>query len=126
MRRKIPIAVFLLCAALCLPAATDPSPGWGVTRCLVVGFDRFVTMPSTGHASENNTETMVNLLEAFLPGEKQITQHVGGPGSAEDFENLIRETFSGAREEDTALLYLSTHAPEGNAGPDPRAEGADG
>ena len=109
MRRKIPIAVFLLCAALCLPAATDPSPGWGVTRCLVVGFDRFVTMPSTGHASENNTETMVNLLEAFLPGEKQITQHVGGPGSAEDFENLIRETFSGAREEDTALLYLSTH-----------------
>lgn len=102
-------AALMLCAALCLPAVTDPSPGWGVTRCLVVGFDRFVTMPSTGHASENNTETMAALLEDFLPGEKQITLHVDGPGTVKDFEDLIQDTFRGAREEDTALLYLSTH-----------------
>ena len=102
-------AALLICAALCLPSATAPSPGGGMTRCLVIGFDRFVTMPPTGHASENNTETMAALLEEFLPGEKQITRHVGGPGSTEDLENLIRESFAGAREEDTALLYLSTH-----------------
>ena len=102
-------AALMLCAALCLPAVTDPSPGWGVTRCLVVGFDRFVTMPSTGHASENNTETMAALLEDFLPGEKQITLHVDGPGTVKDFEDLIQDIFRGAREEDTALLYLSTH-----------------
>lgn len=108
-RTKKPIAAVLLCVALCLPAVTAPSPGWGMTRCLVVGFDRFVTMPSTGHASENNTMTMAALLEDFLPGEKQITLHVDGPGSIEGFEDLIRETFADAREDDTALLYLSTH-----------------
>ena len=108
-RTKKPMAAVMLCVALCLPVATAPSPGWGVTRCLVVGFDRFVTMPSTGHASENNTETMAALLEDFLPGEKQITLHVNGPGNVDDFEDLIRETFAGSRMEDTALLYLSTH-----------------
>ncbi len=102
-------AALLLCVSLCLPAVTDPSPGWGITRCLVVGYDRFVTMPTTGHASENNTLTMAKLLEDFLPGEKQITRHTGGPGRVKDFEELIRETFSGTREEDTVLLYLSTH-----------------
>ena len=111
MRKTVKRAAvtLMLCAAMCLPAATDPSPGWGVTRCLVVGCDRFVTMPPTGHASENNTRTMAALLEDFLPGEKQITLHVDGPGSTEDFEDLIRATFAGAREEDTALLYVSTH-----------------
>lgn len=111
MRKTVKRAAvtLMLCAAMCLPAATEPSPGWGVTRCLVVGCDRFVTMPPTGHASENNTRTMAALLEDFLPGEKQITLHVDGPGSTEDFEDLIRATFAGAREEDTALLYVSTH-----------------
>jgi len=107
----------MLCVALCLPAMTAPSPGWGMTRCLVVGFDRFVTMPSTGHASANNTETMAALLEDFLPGEKQITLHVDGPGSIEDFEGLILETFAGARDEDTALLYISTHGVDREGAP---------
>ena len=80
-----------------------------MTRCLVIGFDRFVTMPGTGHASENNTETMAALLEDFLPGEKEITVHVDGPGTIDALEELIRETFAGAREEDTVLIYLSTH-----------------
>ena len=106
---KRAVTALLLCAALCLPAKTDPGQGWGVTRCLVVGFDRFLTMPSTGHASQNNTETMAALLEDFLPGEKQITLHVDGPGSIDDFEDLILETFADARKEDRALLYLSTH-----------------
>jgi hypothetical protein len=108
-RTRKPIAALMLCAVMCMPAATEPSPGWGVTRCLVVGCDRFVSMPSTGHASENNTLTMAALLEDFLPGEKQITLHVDGPGSVDAFEDLIREAFAGAREEDTALLYISTH-----------------
>ena len=82
MRKTVKRAAvtLMLCAAMCLPAATDPSPGWGVTRCLVVGCDRFVTMPPTGHASENNTRTMAALLEDFLPGEKQITLPMDGPG----------------------------------------------
>ena len=101
--------MLVLCAVLSLPAMTSSTPGSGITRCLILGFDRFVTMPSTGHASANNTETMAALLEDFLPGEKQITIHVDGPGSIGGFEELIRETFAGAREEDTALIYLSTH-----------------
>ena len=99
----------MLCAVLCMPGITASSPQENVTRCLVIGFDRFVTMPSTGHASANNTETMAALLEDFLPGEKQITIHVDGPGTISGLEELIRETFEGAREEDTALVYLSTH-----------------
>jgi len=99
----------MLCAVLCMPGITASSPQESVTRCLVIGFDRFVTMPSTGHASANNTETMAALLEDFLPGEKQITIHVDGPGTISGLEELIRETFEGAREEDTALVYLSTH-----------------
>ena len=109
----------VLCAALCLPGIAASKTGEGMTRCLVIGFDRFVTMPSTGRASANNTETMAALLEDFLPGEKQITIHVDGPGNIDGFEELIRETFAGAREEDTALVYLSTHgvsAPEAPGG----------
>ena len=118
-RRRTRIATAALCAALCLPAMTASSPWGGVTRCLVVGFDRFVTMPSTGHASANNTGAMASLLEDFLPGEKQITIHVDGPGTIDGFEKLVLETFAGAREEDTALVYLSTHgvsAPEAPGG----------
>jgi hypothetical protein len=108
-RRRTWIATAMLCAVLCMPGITASSPQESVTRCLVIGFDRFVTMPSTGHASANNTETMAALLEDFLPGEKQITIHVDGPGTISGLEELIRETFEGAREEDTALVYLSTH-----------------
>ena len=109
-RVRKPIAVLMLCLAICLPGMTVSSPGGGgVVRCLVIGFDRFVTMPSTGHASANNTETMATLLEDFLPEKKQMRVHVDGPGTAEEFEELIRESFAGAREEDTTVIYLSTH-----------------
>ena len=108
-RKRTAIAALALCLSLSLPGMTSSTPGGGVTRCLVVGFDRFVTMPSTGRASANNAETVAALLEDFLPGEKRITVHVDGPGSVGGFEELIRETFAEAREEDTALIYLSTH-----------------
>ena len=107
-RKRILITLMLLCLCLLLTAAGS-APESGMTRCLVIGYDRFVKMPSTEPASANNAETMAVLLEDFLPGEKQIRLQVNGPGTVEEFERLVLETFGENREEDTALLYMSTH-----------------
>ena len=95
------LAALLLCAAT---AAAE-----GVTRCLLIGYDRFVLMPSTEPASANNTEMMNALLEQFLPGPVTVTRRVNEPGTVDGFEALAMETFAGAEESDTALVYLSTH-----------------
>ena len=81
----------------------------GVTRCLLIGCDRFVSMPWTEPAGANNAAAMEALLWDFLPGEAEITLRVNGPGTVEEFRQLVREAFRQAGEEDTALLYLSTH-----------------
>ena len=83
--------------------------GEGVTRCLLVGCDRFVSMPGTEPASANNVETMAALLEDFLPEDAPVSCRVNGPGSVGEFELLVAETFREAKEADTALIYLSTH-----------------
>lgn len=103
---------WLLCLAAVLAAAAgliSACAAEGVTRCLLIGCDRFVSMPSTEPAGANNTEVMEALLRDFLPGETQITRRVNGPGGTDEFAELAEEAFRGAGEEDTALLYLSTH-----------------
>jgi len=106
------LAALLLCAAT---AAAE-----GVTRCLLIGYDRFVLMPSTEPASANNTEMMNALLEEFLPGPVIITRRVNEPGTVDGFEALAMETFAGADEKDTALVYLSTHGVLTRDGEQPR------
>ena len=81
----------------------------GVTRCLLIGCDRFVSMPGTEPASANNVDTMEALLADFLPEGTEIARQVNGPGSAEGFGKLAEETFRDAKAADTALIYLSTH-----------------
>ena len=97
----------LLLAVLLL--YTVPSMASGVTRCLLIGCDRFFLMPSTEPASANNTAIMEAVLTDFLPEETVITRRENEPGTVEGFETLVADTFSGADEADISLVYLSTH-----------------
>ena len=81
----------------------------GVTRCLLIGCDRFVSMPGTEPASANNVDTMEALLADFLPDGTEISRQVNGPGSTAGFERIVADTFRDAKQADTSLIYLSTH-----------------
>ena len=83
--------------------------GGGMTRCLLIGCDRFVSMPGTEPAGVNNVETMEALLADFLPEESTIIRQVNGPGTVAGFEQLAADAFRKAKPEDTSLIYLSTH-----------------
>lgn len=103
------VACFLLCLLFIPLLGMKGGTGEGVTRCLLIGCDRFVSMPSTEPAGANNVETMAALLEDFSGGDTVITRQVNGPGTVAGFEKLIEDTFREARDVDTALVYLSTH-----------------
>ena len=83
--------------------------GGGVTRCLLIGCDRFVSMHGTEPASANNVDTMEALLTDFLPEGTAIIRQVNGPGTVAAFEQLAKEAFRDSKETDTALIYVSTH-----------------
>ena len=102
----------LLCLLLCLlliPIGLKNAGGDGKTRCLLIGCDRFVSMPGTEPASANNVDTMAALLTDFLPKGATVQQQVNGPGTIGGFEELIADTFRDANTADTAVIYLSTH-----------------
>ena len=108
MKKKV-----LLCLLFCLLLIPLPGmksgQGEGVTRCLLIGCDRFVSMPGTEPASANNVDTMEALLSDFLPEGTPIFRQVNGPGSVEGFEQLAADAFREAGNADTSLIYLSTH-----------------
>ena len=107
MKKKL--LCFFLCVLLLPLGVIKSAGGDGVTRCLLIGCDRFVSMPDTEPAGANNVETMGALLTDFLPGEVRIQRYVNGPGTVEGFERLVADTFRDANDADTALIYLSTH-----------------
>lgn len=80
-----------------------------MTRCLLIGCDRFVSMPGTEPASANNVDTMEALLADFLPENTTIARQVNEPGTVAAFEQLVAETFRDAKRADTSLIYVSTH-----------------
>ena len=84
-----------------------PEPG--VRRCLVIGYDDFVTMPDTAPCSANNAEIMNALFLDFVPEAETVVRRVNEPGTTDGLETLIRETFREAAPEDTSYLYMSTH-----------------
>lgn len=99
----------LLCLLFVPLMGMKGGTGEGGTRCLLIGCDRFVSMPSTEPAGANNVETMAALLEDFLGEDAAIYRQVNGPGTVEVFEALVKESFREAKGADTALIYLSTH-----------------
>ena len=103
------LALLAGAAILLWPPGMEQGKAEGVTRCLLVGCDRFVSMPWTEPASANNVETMGALLTDFLPADATVSRLVNGPGTVNGFEELVTDTFRDTQETDTALIYLSTH-----------------
>lgn len=99
----------ILFVVLSLIRGLRPSGDGGVSRCLVIGYDRFVTMTDTAPCSANNAEIMTALLADFTEKPEKTVRRVNGPGSADGLEALIRETFREAGETDVSYLYISTH-----------------
>ena len=99
MKRKGLIGLLLGLVLLAAAAALLWPPGMrqgtaeGVTRCLLIGCDRFVSMPNTEPASANNVETMDALLTDFLPADATVCRQVNGPGTVRGFEELVTDTF---------------------------------
>ncbi len=84
-----------------------PKPG--ITRCLLIGCDRFVSMHGTEPAGANNVETMEALLSDFLPENTTVIRQLNGPGTVAGFEQIVADAFRKAKDEDISLIYMSTH-----------------
>ncbi len=99
----------MLFAVLSLARDAGQSAGGGVSRCLVIGYDRFVTMADTAPCSANNAEIITSLLADFTDSPVTTVRRVNGPGTVDGLEALILETFREAGDADTSYLYISTH-----------------
>ena len=101
-----------LCAVMtAFLSAAFPAPAAATAeyRCLAVGMDLFVNETATAPCSANNAEMMAGLLGDCLPEGTRVTRRINGPGTGAEMESLILEAFRGSGEEDTSVLYLSTH-----------------
>ena len=81
----------------------------GVTRCLLIGCDRFVSMPGTEPASGNNVNTMAALLKDFMPEGTRTFLQMNGPGTVAEFDQLVDDAFGDVKKADTSVIYVSTH-----------------
>lgn len=102
LRRWIPV----LTLALLLSGSAFAD---GQVFSLLIGCDRFVSMPDTAPASETNTARMAEILTACVPGAAEPRRTVNGVGDAETLAALIGETFAGAGEDSVSWIYISTH-----------------
>lgn len=106
------VALLTAAAAFLLPHRilhAEPEPPAAEFRCLAVGMDRFVNEENTAPCSANNAETMAGLFGDCLPEGTKIIRRVNGPAGRAEMESLILEAFGDAGQEDTSILYLSTH-----------------
>lgn len=122
MKKKV-VTGLILCMVIVLVMGVigvlrnRPNPG--LTRCLLIGCDRFVSMPGTEPAGANNVETMEALLSDFLPEKTTVVRQLNGPGTVAGFEQIVADAFRKAKEEDLSLIYMSTHGllEDGEDGP---------
>ena len=88
--------------------ANDPSLP-GVSRCLVLGYDHFVSLADIAPCSAHNAAVMTALLTDFAPDLQSVIRRVNSPGTISGLEQLIRFAFRDSAPQDTCFLYLSTH-----------------
>lgn len=94
----------LLLAALCAAA-----PASGETRALLIACSDFVTQPALGSAISGNLHLIGSALIGAEPPLEGISIEDGTIGSHESLRSAISDAFSGADENDLALLYICTH-----------------
>ena len=102
------ISLCLLLSA-CQDTARERGTGSGVSRSLLIGYDRFVTMPDTAPCSAGNTALMADLVKDFVPDMIQVVRRTDEPATVDGLTELIRDTFRDAGPADTSWLYISTH-----------------
>ncbi len=90
---------------LCISSAA----GEGRTRALLVGADRFCSMPQTAPAAKRNLERMENLLWIRWPGLTECRAVLNGLGTVDGLRRLIAEEFAETEAEDTSLIYFTSH-----------------
>ncbi|MCQ2458583.1 MAG: caspase family protein [Clostridia bacterium] len=73
---------------------------------MLVGCDRFVSMPSTVPAGANNVTKMYGL---FAPDAEEVTVLANQIADSAALEDEITAAFDGADADDESWLYLSTH-----------------
>ena len=108
------LAVLLtMCLGLLLSACRETAPerrtDTGVSRSLLIGYDRFVTMADTAPCSAGNTALMADLVKDFVPDMIQVVRRTDEPATVDGLAELIRDTFREAGPADTSWLYISTH-----------------
>ena len=102
------ISLCLLLSA-CQDTARERGTGSGVSRSLLIGYDRFVTMADTAPCSAGNTALMADLVKDFVPDMIQVVRRTDEPATVDGLAELIRDTFRDAGPADTSWLYISTH-----------------
>ncbi|MEG2187203.1 MAG: caspase family protein [Clostridia bacterium] len=78
-------------------------------RALLIGIDNFVSKPSIYPGSTNNVYAMQEAFQAALTPLRALILPQKPVTSAQQLTQLIRETFTYAKEGDVSYFYISTH-----------------
>ena len=104
--------LLVLSACILLLSRPEEMPvpaGPGVSRCLLMGWDRFVTMPDTAPVNANNVREIAGIMEKQVPEVRELITVTEGPGTVAAFEDQVRAAFREAGPNDVSYLYLATH-----------------
>ena len=108
--------VIVLCLFLLLPglsrAETDNESAaleTGKRRALLIGCDHFLTQPDTWPAAENNVRLLADVLFSDARPYALVRTASNTITSVEGFEEAVLAAFQSSTENDTSVLYLSTH-----------------
>ena len=109
MRKAFTARLLIVLMLFTLPGSASVLPGRTKLRALLVGADRFKTHPNTAPASENNLQHMAVALSFDERSYEKISTSYNEALDQESFAALVGRSFSGAKEGDVSLFYISTH-----------------
>ena len=109
MRKAFKVWLLVVLMLFPMPGYAFGLHGRAKLRALLIGADRFKTHPDTAHASENNLQHMAVALSFDERGYEKISTSYNEALDQESFAALVGRSFSGAKESDVSLFYISTH-----------------
>lgn len=104
MERRIWLSVMLLCLFAFTSASAE-----GVSRALIIGCDRFLSMEDTTPVSANNVSHMEEVLTGGSIDTRNLVTRRSGLSGLNELQELILLAYEGSQPEDTCYFYLSTH-----------------
>ena len=111
--RCLKILAAVLCCLLlfpCLDAAAEEEPfPQGQRRALLIGCDHFLSQPDTWPAAENNVRMLSDALFSDVRPYALVRTASNTIPSVEAFEEAVLAAFHNSAENDTSVLYISTH-----------------